>query len=66
MYIGFNHTTKVRSVPDFPPWGDDDTFAPVFERALTNRTIPGTVWSMTTRNGVIPTVLITFATPSPS
>jgi len=43
MLIGFTHTMKVRELPNFVPFGELDTFEPVFAKARTKRTIPGMV-----------------------
>lgn len=61
-FIGFSHTTKYRSDPGTGPEDELETFARVRTIALTNRNIAGTVSGMTTSKGVIPAVLIAFAT----
>lgn len=62
--MGFNQTRKVNGSPIRAPTGDEDTLAPVFARAHTKRVNAAGVGSRTTRKGVIPAVLIIFATPT--
>ena len=62
MYMGLSHTTKWRSLPACAPAEELDTFARVLDIARTKRNIAGTVCAMVTWKGVIPAVLIAFAT----